>query len=261
LSSFNSFGGEDLLFLSTAWMVEGSVLRAGVEAEFSDYSHELYDNEFHLGIMANYSRANFIRIGLRIPYRWSWWQSLSEIFRTGEFTDRGWNDIRFILKFQMVDHRRTGFGAAFGLIYINRSSPQFFGDEPRIRRDLGILEVFSITRSRTVFTLNLMYVLTGEDPEYKFDNLFHGGIGVGVWLKPAFQIIAELTAEQSFPRYLNNTVLVDDRRVMLHRWYTWNLGFRRYFLNKLELKMYVSLSLLQGNFDLARDGIQIIYKI
>ncbi len=265
LNSFNASSPSDLLFLTTADIMKGH-FNLGIEVEFNDYSHVIYDNEFRYGLLANWAGFDRFELGLRLPYQLSWNVTFNQFLREQEIRHRGPDDLKIRGKLKILDRQQQGLGAAIGFTALKTMDPREEDGEISRRWDLGAYGVVSMERQKFNMHLNFLYVPINETiaipscGEVKLTNLTHLGLGVRFPVFWKMNMIHELVFEQSFPKFVAAGFLEDEHRLIRHRWLTWNLGGTREWGKHLFLRGAITLSFLEGSFDLARELVQISYS-
>jgi hypothetical protein len=265
LNSFNASSTSDLLYLTTADIMKGH-FSLGIETEFNDYSHVIYDNEFRYGLLANWAGFDRFELGLRLPYQLSWNVTFYQFVREQEVRHRGPDDLKIRGKLKILDHQQRGLGAAIGFTALKTMNPGEEDGEISRRWDLGTYGVISMERQKFSMHLNLLYVPINETiaipncGEVKLTNLTHLGLGVRFPVLWKMNMIHELVFEQSFPKFVTAGLLEDKHPLVRHRWLTWNLGATRNLGKHLLVRGAITLSFLEGSFDLARELVQISYS-
>ncbi|MBL7074552.1 hypothetical protein ISS37_04855 [candidate division KSB1 bacterium] len=266
LNSFNASSPSDLLFLTTADIMQDHFFNLGIEAEFNDYSHPVYENEFRYGLLANWAFFNRFELGLRMPYQLSWYVTFHQIFREQEFRDRGPDDLKIRGKLKILGHQGRGLRVAVGFEALKTMNPREEGDEISRRWDFGASGVVSVGGQKFGVNLNVLHTFINETivtttyGEVGLSNLLHVGLGVRFPIFWKMIMIHELVVEQAFPKFIDPGFIEDEGQLVRHQWLTWNLGGTWELGKHFFLRGAITLSFLEGSFDLARELVQISYS-
>ena len=248
--------------------MEGHFFNLGIEAEFNDYSQEIYENEFRYGLLANWAFFERFELGLRLPYQFSWYVSFRQILREQEFRDRGLDDLKIRGKLKILDCHEGDLGAAVGFTALKTMNPREVDEEISRRWDLGVYGVVSMPVEGQKFDINLNFlyvfinetIVTPTHGEVCLTHLIHWGLGVRFPIFWKMNMIHELVFEQSFPKFIAPGFLEDEDRLIRHQWLTWNLGGTRELGRHFFLRGAITLSFLKRHFDLVRELVQISYS-
>lgn len=265
LNSFNASSPSDLLYLTTADIMKGHY-NLGIETEFNDYAHVIYDNEFRYGLLANWAVFDRFELGLRLPYQLSWNVTFNQFLREQKVRHRGPDDLKIRGKLKFLDRQQRGLGAAIGFAALKTMNPREEDGDISRRWDLGAYSVVSVKRQKFNIHLNFLYVFINEKmvtPTYGevcLTHLIHWGLGVRFPVFWKMNMIHELVFEQSFPKFVAPGFLEDENRLVRHQWLTWNLGGTWELGRHFFLRGAITLAFQERHFDLARELVQISYS-